>query len=114
MPRASKLAAAKSGPRSRSCWQLQTTPSRMSQTESEDVPALHETSFARTIEPPHHLSPRSATIASNTEMNLSLEGIGAVLYARAEDDFTVIPLPGARRPGGQVQPPNPIYKIRWG
>ncbi|MFQ2193242.1 carboxy terminal-processing peptidase [Aeromonas jandaei] len=61
---------------------------RMSQTESEDVFQLFMNSFARAIEPhTSYLSPRSAD-RFNTEMNLSLEGIGAVL--QAEDDFTVI------------------------
>ena len=60
----------------------------MSQTESEDVFQLFMNSFARAIEPhTSYLSPRSAD-RFNTEMNLSLEGIGAVL--QAEDDFTVI------------------------
>ncbi|MFR9718203.1 carboxy terminal-processing peptidase [Aeromonas diversa] len=61
---------------------------RMSQTESEDVFQLFMNSFARAIEPhTSYLSPRNAD-RFNSEMNLSLEGIGAVL--QAEDDFTVI------------------------
>ena len=49
---------------------------RMSQTESEDVFQLFMNSFARAIEPhTSYLSPRSAD-RFNTEMNLSLEGIG--------------------------------------
>ena len=61
---------------------------RMSQTESEDVFQLFMNSFSRAIEPhTSYLSPRNAD-RFNTEMNLSLEGIGAVL--QADDDFTVI------------------------
>jgi carboxyl-terminal processing protease len=61
---------------------------RMAQTESEDVFQLFMNSFARAIEPhTSYLSPRNAD-RFNSEMNLSLEGIGAVL--QAEDDFTVI------------------------
>ena len=45
-------------------------------------------SFARSIDPhTSYLSPRNAD-RFNSEMNLSLEGIGAVL--QADDDFTVV------------------------
>lgn len=61
---------------------------RLSQSESEDVFQTVENSFARAIEPhTSYLSPRNAE-RFNNEMNLSLEGIGAVL--QADDDFTVV------------------------
>lgn len=61
---------------------------RLSQGESEDVFQVVMNSFSRTVEPhTSYLSPRNAE-RFQMEMNLSLEGIGAVL--RAEDDFTVI------------------------
>lgn len=61
---------------------------RLSQTNSEDVFQTVMNSFARSIEAhTSYLSPRS-TERFQMEMNLSLEGIGAVL--RSEDDHTVI------------------------
>ena len=61
---------------------------RLSQGESEDVFQVVMNAFAHTVEPhTSYLSPRNAE-RFQMEMNLSLEGIGAVL--RAEDDFTVI------------------------
>jgi len=61
---------------------------RLTQSESEDVFQLVMNGFANTIEPhTSYLSPRSAE-RFQMEMNLSLEGIGAVL--RAEDDYTTI------------------------
>ncbi len=61
---------------------------RLKQSESEDVFQLVMNSFARVVEPhTSYLSPRNAE-RFQMEMNLSLEGIGAVL--RAEDDYTVI------------------------
>jgi len=61
---------------------------RLSQSESEDVFQTVENAFARSIEPhTSYLSPRNAE-RFNSEMNLSLEGIGAVL--QADDDFTVV------------------------
>ncbi|OUS30770.1 C-terminal processing peptidase [Thalassotalea sp. 42_200_T64] len=61
---------------------------RLSQGESEDVFQVVMNSFSRTVEPhTSYLSPRNAE-RFQMEMNLSLEGIGAVL--RSEDDFTVI------------------------
>ncbi len=61
---------------------------RLSQTHSEDVFQLYMNSFARSIDPhTSYLSPRSAD-QFQTEMNLSLEGIGAVL--QMTDDYTVI------------------------
>lgn len=61
---------------------------RLAQTNSEDVFSLAMTSFAREIDPhTNYLSPRN-TEQFNTEMSLSLEGIGAVL--QMDDDYTMI------------------------
>ncbi|MBK4713822.1 MULTISPECIES: carboxy terminal-processing peptidase [Tenebrionibacter/Tenebrionicola group] len=61
---------------------------RLAQTKSEDVFSLVMTAFAREIDPhTNYLSPRN-TEQFNTEMSLSLEGIGAVL--QMDDDYTVI------------------------
>jgi len=61
---------------------------RLKQSESEDVFQLVMNSFARVVEPhTSYLSPRNAE-RFQMDMNLSLEGIGAVL--RAEEDYTVI------------------------
>jgi carboxyl-terminal processing protease len=61
---------------------------RLMQSESEDVFQLVMNSFARVVEPhTSYLSPRNAE-RFQMDMNLSLEGIGAVL--RAEEDYTVI------------------------
>ncbi len=61
---------------------------RFNQDESEDVFQLLMNSFARVVEPhTSYLSPKNAE-KFRMEMNLSLEGIGAVL--RTEDDYTVI------------------------
>ena len=61
---------------------------RLAQSESEDAFQNLANAFARAIEPhTSYLSPRNAE-RFETEMNLSLEGIGAVL--QAEDDYTVI------------------------
>ncbi len=54
---------------------------RLAQTNSEDVFSLAMTAFA------HEIAPRN-TEQFNTEMSLSLEGIGAVL--QMDDDYTVI------------------------
>ena len=60
----------------------------LTQTESEDVFQSFMNAYAHTIEPhTSYLSPRNAE-RFNMEMNLSLEGIGAVL--QLEDDYTVI------------------------
>ncbi len=65
-----------------------TAVKRLSQDESEDVFQAVMNAFARSIDPhTSYLSPRNAD-RFNSEMNLSLEGIGAVL--QAEDDFTVV------------------------
>ncbi|WP_261817378.1 carboxy terminal-processing peptidase [Vibrio gallicus] len=61
---------------------------RISQTESEDVFQLYMNAFSRSVDPhTSYLSPRSAD-NFQSEMNLSLEGIGAVL--QMTDDYTVI------------------------
>jgi len=61
---------------------------RLTQTNSEDVFQSFMNAFARTIEPhTSYLSPRNAD-RFKQEINLSLEGIGAVL--QADFDFTVI------------------------
>lgn len=61
---------------------------RLKQTESEDVFQIIMNSFARVVEPhTSYLSPRNAE-RFQMQMNLSLEGIGAVL--RGEEDYTVI------------------------
>lgn len=64
------------------------TQKRLVQTESEDVFQLIMNSFGRAIEAhTSYLSPRNAE-RFQQEMNLQLEGIGAVL--RADEDYTVI------------------------
>lgn len=61
---------------------------RLTQTKSEDVFQTVMNSFARSVEAhTSYLSPRNAE-RFQMEMNLSFEGIGAVL--QSEDDFTVI------------------------
>jgi len=61
---------------------------RLKQSESEDVFQIVMNSFARVVEPhTSYLSPRNAE-RFQMDMNLSLEGIGAVL--RAEEDYTTI------------------------
>ncbi|ATZ11777.1 carboxy terminal-processing peptidase [Erwinia amylovora] len=61
---------------------------RLAQSNSEDVFQLAMTAFAHEIDPhTNYLSPRS-TEQFNTEMSLSLEGIGAVL--QMDDDYTTI------------------------
>ncbi|GAA5140530.1 carboxy terminal-processing peptidase [Thalassotalea piscium] len=61
---------------------------RLKQSESEDVFQIVMNSFSRVVEPhTSYLSPRNAE-RFQMDMNLSLEGIGAVL--RAEEDYTVI------------------------
>ena len=61
---------------------------RLAQDESEDVFQTVMNAFSRSIDPhTSYLSPRNAE-KFNSEMNLSLEGIGAVL--QADDDYTVI------------------------
>jgi carboxyl-terminal processing protease len=61
---------------------------RLKQTESEDVFQTTMNAFARSIEAhTSYLSPRNAE-RFQMDMNLSFEGIGAVL--QSEDDYTVI------------------------
>ncbi|NRD74029.1 carboxy terminal-processing peptidase [Shewanella sp. VB17] len=61
---------------------------RLSQTKSEDVFQGMMNAFSRSVEPhTSYLSPRNAE-RFQMEMNLSLEGIGAVL--QMDDDYTVI------------------------
>ncbi|PVZ88027.1 carboxy terminal-processing peptidase [Serratia sp. S1B] len=68
---------------------------RLTQSNSDDVFSLIMTAFAREIDPhTNYLSPRN-TEQFNTEMSLSLEGIGAVL--QMDDDYTVI---NSMVPGG--------------
>ncbi len=62
---------------------------RLTQSNSEDVFQLFMNAFAREIDPhTSYLSPRN-TEQFNTDMSLSLEGIGAVLQ-QTEDDYTQI------------------------
>lgn len=85
------------------------TQKRLAQTESEDVFQLIMNSYARTIEAhTSYLSPRNAD-RFQQEMNLSLEGIGAVL--RADEDYTVIQslVPGG--PADLTQKLKPKDKI---
>ncbi|WP_098415591.1 carboxy terminal-processing peptidase [Vibrio sp. ES.051] len=61
---------------------------RITQTNNEDAFQLYMNAFARQIDPhTSYLSPRNAE-QFQSEMNLSLEGIGAVL--QMTDDYTVI------------------------
>ncbi|WP_394211306.1 carboxy terminal-processing peptidase [Enterovibrio calviensis] len=61
---------------------------RLIQTKSEDVFQVYLNAFSREVDPhTSYLSPRNAE-QFQSEMNLSLEGIGAVL--QVDDDFTVI------------------------
>ncbi|MFT6984992.1 MAG: carboxyl-terminal processing protease [Psychromonas sp.] len=75
------------------------------QTESEDVFQSFMNAYSRSIEP--HTSYLSARNAErfNMEMNLSLEGIGAVL--QLEDDYTVV---RSLVPGGPAEQSKQIFK----
>ena len=75
------------------------------QTESEDVFQSFMNAYSHTIEP--HTSYLSARNAErfNMEMNLSLEGIGAVL--QLEDDYTVV---RSLVPGGPAERSKQIFK----
>ncbi len=76
---------------------------RLSQTESEDVFQTLMNAFAHSIEAhTSYLSPRNAD-RFQMEMNLSFEGIGAVL--QSEDDYTVI---RSIVPGGPADLSNKI------
>jgi carboxyl-terminal processing protease len=88
---------------------------RLAQTESEDIFQLILNSYARSIEAhTSYLSPRSAD-RFQQEMNLSLEGIGAVL--QLDDDFTVI---ASLVPGGpadltkKLKPKDKIVGVAQG
>ncbi|WP_372880696.1 carboxy terminal-processing peptidase [Psychromonas sp.] len=77
----------------------------LTQTESEDVFQSFMNAYARTIEPhTSYLSPRNAE-RFKMEMNLSLEGIGAVL--QLEDDYTVV---RSLVPGGPADRSKLIFK----
>jgi carboxyl-terminal processing protease len=88
---------------------------RLSQTQSEDAFQLVMNSFARSIEAhTSYLSPRRAE-RFKMDMNLELEGIGAVL--QPEDEFTVI---RSLVPGGpadsteQLKPEDKIIGVAQG
>ena len=85
---------------------------RLAQSESEDAFQSFTNAFARAIEPhTSYLSPRNAE-RFETEMNLSLEGIGAVL--QGEDDYTVIRslVPGGpAAKSGELQPDDRIIGV---
>lgn len=82
---------------------------RLSQSQSEDVFQAVMNAFARSIEAhTSYLSPRRAD-RFEMDMNLSLEGIGAVLYA--EDDYTVIKSLVAGGPADTSQQIKPEDKI---
>lgn len=74
---------------------------RIGQINSEDVFQTIMNSFSHEIDPhTNYLSPRNAE-QFNTEMSLSLEGIGATL--QSEDDYTVI---NSMIPGGPASRSN--------
>lgn len=88
---------------------------RLAQTESEDVFQLVLNSYARSIEAhTSYLSPRNAD-RFQQEMNLSLEGIGAVL--QLDDDYTII---ASLVPGGpadmskKLKPKDKIVGVAQG
>ena len=77
----------------------------LTQAESEDVFQAFMNAYAHTIEPhTSYLSPRNAE-RFKMEMNLSLEGIGAVL--QLEDDYTVV---RSLLPGGPAEKSKQIAK----
>ncbi|BDM64670.1 tail-specific protease [Shewanella sp. NFH-SH190041] len=82
---------------------------RLSQTNSEDVFQGVMNAFARSIEPhTTYLSPRNAE-RFQMDMNLSLEGIGAVL--QMDDDYTVIKSLVAGGPAAKSEKLSPEDKI---
>ncbi|MGJ8679048.1 carboxy terminal-processing peptidase [Paraglaciecola sp.] len=85
---------------------------RLTQTTSEDVFQTVMHSFARSIEAhTSYLSPRNAE-RFKMEMNLSFEGIGAVLLS--EDDYTVIRsvVPGGpAESSGKIKPEDKIVGV---
>ncbi len=88
---------------------------RLTQSESEDVFQIVMNSFARVVEPhTSYLSPRNAE-RFQMDMNLSLEGIGAVL--RAEEDYTVIQsivTGGPADKSNQLKPKDRIVGVSQG
>jgi len=77
----------------------------LTQTESEDVFQTFMNAYSHTIEPhTSYLSPRNAE-RFKQDMNLSLEGIGAVL--QLEDDYTVV---RSLVPGGPAERSKQISK----
>ena len=77
----------------------------LSQTESEDIFQSFMNAYSHTIEPhTSYLSPRNAE-RFNMDMNLSLEGIGAVL--QLQDDYTII---RSLVPGGPADRSKKIFK----
>ncbi len=85
---------------------------RLTQTNSEDVFQTVMNAFSRSVEAhTSYLSPRN-TERFQMDMNLSLEGIGAVL--RSEDDHTVIMslVPGGPADNsGQIKPQDKIIGV---
>ncbi|PWI34174.1 carboxy terminal-processing peptidase [Vibrio albus] len=76
---------------------------RLTQSHSEDAFQLYMNAFARQVDPhTSYLSPRNAE-QFQSEMNLSLEGIGAVL--QLVDDYTVI---RSLVPGGPASKTNAL------
>ncbi|MGY5453478.1 carboxy terminal-processing peptidase [Agarivorans sp. MS3-6] len=88
---------------------------RLVQTDSEDVFQTAMNAYSRSIEPhTSYLSPRNAE-RFQMEMNLSLEGIGAVL--QGEDEYTVIRslLPGGPAAlSNQLGPEDKIVGVAQG
>lgn len=85
---------------------------RLTQTNSEDVFQTFMNAFARSIDPhTSYMSPRNAE-QFKTEMNLSLEGIGAVL--QADYDYTVIRkliAGGPAEKNGELKPGDKILGV---
>ncbi|MEW6992410.1 carboxy terminal-processing peptidase [Colwelliaceae bacterium 6441] len=82
---------------------------RLKQSESEDVFQIVMNSFARVVEPhTSYLSPRNAE-RFQMDMNLSLEGIGALL--RPDEDYTVIQSVVTGGPADKTNQLNPKDKI---
>ena len=88
---------------------------RMTKTTSEDVFQVAMNAFSRSIEPhTSYLSPRNAE-RFQMDMNLELEGIGAVL--QAEDDYTVIRslvVGGPAEGSGALAPKDKIIGVAQG
>ncbi|MBT1445668.1 carboxy terminal-processing peptidase [Shewanella sp. JM162201] len=82
---------------------------RLGQSQSEDVFQTVMNAFSRSIEPhTSYLSPRNAE-RFQMEMNLSLEGIGAVL--QMDDDYTVIKSMVAGGPAASSEKLSPDDRI---